>query len=57
MLRSTWKFPHHFKQGEKYIYVMYVYDCNVILATTMNNISDKEVIRDLTYLTEDLKIR
>ena len=36
---------------------MYVYDCNVILATAMKNISNKERIRDFTELTKDLKIR
>ena len=35
---------------------MYVYDCNDILTTAMKNRSDKDMIRALTYLTEDLKI-
>ena len=34
---------------------MYVYDCNAILTTEMKNISDKEMIRDFTELTEYLK--
>ena len=36
---------------------MYVYDCNAILTTEMKNGSDKEMIRDSTSLTEDLKRR
>ena len=36
---------------------MYVYDFNAILTTTMNNRSDKEMIRAFISLTEDLKIR
>ena len=51
-----WTFPHHFKQVNKHIYAMYVYDCNNILTKAINNISDKEMIRDFTSLTEDLKI-
>ena len=35
---------------------MYVYDCNTILTTAINNICDKEMIRDLTELATDLKI-
>ena len=34
---------------------MYVYDCNAILTTDMNNISDKEIIQAFIYLTEDFK--
>ena len=34
---------------------MYVYNCNAILTTAMKNISNKEIIRSLTDLTEDLK--
>ena len=49
-------FPQHFKQEGEYIYVMYMYDCNAILSTSMNNRSDKEMIRDFTNLTEYLKI-
>ena len=40
-----------------YIYVMYIYGCNAILTTSMNNIIDKEMIQEFTELTEDLKIR
>ena len=36
---------------------MYVYDCNATLNTEMKNISDKEMIRAFTDLTEDLKRR
>ena len=42
--------------GKKYIYVIYVYDCNYILTTAMENISDKDTIRALTSITEELKI-
>ena len=42
-------------RGNKYIYVMYVYDFNAILETTTKNKSDKEMIRAFTELTEDLK--
>ena len=52
-----WKFPHHFKQGEKYIYVMYVYECNAILTTAKENMSDKEAIKTFKILTEDFKSR
>ena len=37
-------FPTTSIRKNKYIYVMYVYDCNVILTTAMNNRSDKEMI-------------
>ena len=36
---------------------MYVYDCNYILTTAMKNISDKEMIKALKILTEDLRSR
>ena len=36
---------------------MYVYNCNSILTTEMNNRSDKEIIRAFTELTTDLKSR
>ena len=49
-------FSHHFKPGGG-IYVMYVYDCNSILTTSMHNINDKDMIIDFTSLTEDLKSR
>ena len=42
--------------GNKYIYVMYEYDCNEILTAEMKNRSDKQIIRTFTELTEDLKI-
>ena len=48
-------FPHHIKQGGKYIYVMYVYDCNFILTTSIKNRSDKDMIRAFTSLTEYLQ--
>ena len=44
-------------RDNKYIYIMYVYDCNAILTTEMKNRSDKGIIIYFTYLTEDLKIR
>ena len=49
------RFPTNSRRGNKYIYVIYVYDCNSILATVMKNRSDKEMIRSFTPLTEDLK--
>ena len=50
------RFPTTSSRGNKYICVMYVYDCNYILTTATNNISEKDMIIDLKYLTEDLKI-
>ena len=50
-------FPHDFKQRGVYIYVMYVYDYNAIINTSMNNRSDKDIIRAYTSLTKVLKIR
>ena len=50
-------FPTTSSRGNKYIYVMYVYDCNKILTIAMKNRSDKYIIRSFTSLTEDLKIR
>ena len=50
------RLPNTSSRGNKYIYVIYVYDCNAILTTSMNNRSDKEMIRSFTSLTEDLKI-
>ena len=44
-------------RGNKYIYVMYVHDCNSILTTAIENRSDKDMIRAFTSLTEYLKIR
>ena len=49
------RFPTTSIRGNKYIYVMYVYEFNAILTTAMNNISYKEIIRAFTSLTEDLK--
>ena len=51
------RFPTTSSGNNKYIYVMYVYDCNATLATAMNNRSDKEMIRAFTYLTGDLQIQ
>ena len=42
-------------RGNKYIYVMYVYDCITTLTTAVKNRSDKEIIQALIYLIEDLK--
>ena len=36
---------------------MYVYNCNTILTTAINNIGDKDMIQNFTELTEDLKSR
>ena len=49
------RLPTTSSMGNKYIYVMYVYDCNAILTTSMNNRSDKEMIKAFTPLNEDLK--
>ena len=38
------RFPTTSSRGNKYIYVMFVYDCNTILTTETNNRSDKERI-------------
>ena len=40
----------------KYIYVMYVYDCNTILTTVTKNRNDKEMIQAFTELITNLKI-
>ena len=50
-------FPHNFTKGGKYIYVIYVYDCNDILNIETKYRSDKETIRAFTFLTEYLKSR
>ena len=50
-------FPTTSRKGNKYIYVMYVHDCNSILTTATKNRSDKDIIRYFTLLTEELKIR
>ena len=51
------RFPTTSSRGNKYIYVMYVYDCNVILTTAMKNRGNKDTITAFTSLTEDLKRR
>ena len=48
-------FPTTSSIGNKYIYGMYVYDCNTILMTEIKNRSDKEIIWDFAEFTEDLK--
>ena len=50
-------FPTTSSRGNKYIYVMYVYDCNSILTELMNHIIDKDMIIVFISLTEDSKIR
>ena len=47
--------PTTSSRGNKYIYVMYMYDFNDILTTELNNRSDKDMIISFTSLTEDLK--
>ena len=42
------RFPITSSRGNKYIYVIYVYDCNDILITEMKSRSDKETIRAFT---------
>ena len=51
------RFPTTSSRSNKYIFVMYVYDCNTILTTATKNRSDKVMIRAFTYLTENLKIQ
>ena len=48
-------FPTIPRRGNKYSYVVYVYDYDSILTTARKNRSDKEVIRYFKSLTEDLK--
>ena len=50
-------FPITANKVNKYIYLMYVYDCNSILATAMKNRSDREMIRAFTSFTTDLRSR
>ena len=50
-------FPATSIRGNKYSYVMCVYDCNSILTTATNNEIDKEMIGAITSLTEELKIQ
>ena len=51
------RLPTTSSRGRKYIYVMYMYDCNTILTTATNNRSGNEMIQSFTYSTEDLKRR
>ena len=51
------RFPTTSSRGNKYIYAIYVYDCNAIITTEMKNKRDNEMVRDFTSLTEDIKIR
>ena len=37
--------PTTLGRGNRYIHLMYVYDCNAILTTAMKNGSDKEIIQ------------
>ena len=48
-------FPITSSRVNKYIYVMYLYDCNTILTVAMQNISYKEMVRSFTELNEFLK--
>ena len=49
------RFPNTSSRGNKYLYVMYVYNCNSIITTATKNRSYKEIIRAFTSLTEDFK--
>ena len=42
------RFPITSSRGNKYIYVMYMYECNAILTTEIKNRGNKETIRDFT---------
>ena len=44
------RLPTTSSRGNKYIYVMYVYECNAILTIATKNRSDKETIRDFTMI-------
>ena len=44
------------REGNKYIYVMYLYDFHAILTTTMKKRSDNEMIEDFTEFRTDIKI-
>ena len=45
------RFPTTSSRGNKYISVMFVYDCNAIQTISMNNRSDKEMTIVFTFLT------
>ena len=49
------RLPTTSRRGNKYIYVMYMYECNAILTTETKNINEKVTIRAFTSLTEDLR--
>ena len=49
-------FPTMSKKGNRYIYIMYVYYCNAIIKTPINNRSEKDMIHAFTELTTYLKI-
>ena len=57
MLLLVRNFPITPNKGNKYIYVMYEYDCNAILTTGTKNRSDKKMIRYFTQLKTALKRR
>ena len=42
------RFPTTSSWGNKYIYIMYVYDYNAILTIAIKNRIDKDMIRDFT---------
>ena len=48
------RFPTTSSRGNKYTYVMHVYDCIAILTKEIKNRNEKEMIRAFTSLTEDL---
>ena len=49
------RFPTTSSRWYKYIYLMYVYDCNAILTTAMKNRSYRKIIIAFTSLTEYFK--
>ena len=51
------RIPITSRRGNKYIHIIYVYDCNAIITTATKHRSYNEMIRDFTELTEDLKNR
>ena len=51
---QTGKFPCHSSKGYKYIFVMYDYDSNAIIAEPIKNRSESELIRAFTKLHDYL---
>ena len=50
-------FPITSNKRNKYIYVMYIYDCNNILTTVLKNRSDKDMMQAFIEFNIDFKSR